>query len=421
MATHLLTARKVETAAPQARPYSLKDGGSLFLHVTPQGGKLWRFRYRLGNAGQVFAIGRYPDVSLPQARKARDEARALVVRGIHPLADKRARLVQQLERNQHTFEAVAQRWMAANASWSAGYARQVATYLARDVFPVIGKLPITSITVSTLRPLVTEVAERGATAAMAVRQWLSQIFVYAAQQGWCEQDPAALLKRLVRRPPVRHNPPLPWHEIPRFLQRLDAWNGHVVTRIALRLVAYTFVRTIEIRRATWDQIDLAAATWSIPAEHMKMRRPHTVPLSRQVVALLTTLRAATGDSRYLLPHQRGADKPIGASTLNHAIEVLGYHGQFSTHGFRSTATTLLGLLSYPENRVDLQLAHVRNDSSRAPYDHTKYVSSRRLMMQDWADILDALSAGATLEDVTAGFGPMSERRAALLRVVEREQ
>ncbi|GAA5233995.1 DUF4102 domain-containing protein [Verticiella sediminum] len=420
MATHLLTARKVETAAPQDTPYSLRDGGSL-LYVTPKGSKLWRYRYRIGESAQVFAIGRFPDISLQAARRARDDARALVLRGIHPLVDRKTRLSEQVERNRHTFERVARLWMVGNGSWSRGYAYQVRSYLERDVFPVLGKLPIASITVSMLRPLVMTVAERGATAAMAVRQWLSQIFVYAAQQGWCEHDPAELLKRLVRRPAVRHNPPLPWHEIPRFMQKLDAWNGHLVTRIALRLVAYTFVRTIEIRRATWDQIDLGAAIWSIPAEHMKMRRPHTVPLSRQVIALLEALREATGGSRYVLPHQRGADKPIGAGTLNHAIEVLGYHGQFSTHGFRSTATTLLGLLSYPENRVDLQLAHVRNASSRAPYDHTKYVSSRRLLMQDWADVLDALAAGETLDAVTADFGPLSDRRAALLRVVEREQ
>jgi len=422
MATHLLTTRQVETAAPTAAPYWLKDGGSLFLYVTAQGSKLWRYRYRIGTAARVYSIGRFPEVDLKAARSARDAARRLVLQGIHPLVDKKSRLSLQIQRNRDTFERVAREWMAGNqGAWSSTYAAQVRAYLERDVFPSIGKLPVTAISVANLRPLVLRVSERGATAAMAVRQWLSQVFVYAAQQGLCEQDPAALLRRLVRRPAVRHHPPLPWQDIAPFLAKLEAWGGHVVTKTALRLVALTFVRTIELRRATWSQINLESATWEIPPANMKMRRPHTVPLSRQAVTLLQTLRNVTGESHYVLPNQRRRDAPIGPSTLNHAIDMLGYHGRFSTHGFRSTATTLLGLLGYPSNRVDLQLAHVQNDSSRAPYDHTKYVSSRRLLMQDWADILDAFARGDTLAEVTAAFGPVSARRDALLRVVEREQ
>ncbi|MBB5217338.1 tyrosine-type recombinase/integrase [Parapusillimonas granuli] len=420
MATSLLTVRKIETATPQPKPYSLKDGGSLYLYVTPAGGKLWRYRYRIGSVSQVFSIGKYPEVSLQAARLERDKARELVKQGIHPLINKKALLSQQIQRNGHTFEAVAHDWMKSNKSWSDTYAKQVKSYLERDIFPVIGKLPITAVGVLNIRPLILDISERGVSAAMAVRQWISQIFSYGAQQGLCEHDPAAMLKRLVKRPPIRHNPPLPWQEIAPFMRKLDDWDGFFTTKTALKLVALTFVRTVEIRRATWDQFSLEDATWSIPAENMKMRRPHLVPLSRQTLALLKELHAVTGHGKYLIPNSRRPNQPIGVTTLNHAIESLGYRGRFSTHGFRSTATTLLSLLSYPDNRVDLQLAHTKKDPSRAPYEHTKYVSSRRILMQDWADILDALTQGATLQQITEEFGPMSERRSAFLKVVERE-
>lgn len=421
MSINLLTTRKINAAASALKPYSLRDGGSLFLYVTPKGNKLWRYRYRIGPVSRTYSIGRYPEIDLDTARRERDDARALVRKGIHPLVDRQSRLSLQIVRNTHTFEAMARDWMRANPSWSRGYAKQVRDYLERDVFPVIGKLPVTSIGVLNLRPIILDISERGACAAMSVRQWISQVFNYAAQQGFCEHDPASMLKRMVKRPTVRHHPPLPWEEIAPFLRSLDAWNGFFTTKAALKLVALTFVRTIEVRRATWDQFDLKNATWLIPAENMKMRRPHIVPLSRQTVALLRSLHALTGSGRYLIPNSRVSDRPIGPSTLNTAIAALGYKGLFSMHGFRSTATTLLGLLSYPENRVDLQLAHRQRDSSRAPYDHTRYVSSRRMLMQDWADILDAFSEGQSLADVTRQFGPLSKRRDALLRVVEREQ
>lgn len=421
MSINLLTTRKINAAVAAPKPYWLRDGGSLFLYVTPQGSKLWRYRYRIGPVSRTYSIGRYPEIDLDMARRERDEARALVRKGIHPLVDRQSRLSLQIVRNTHTFEAMARDWMRANPSWSRSYAKQVRDYLERDVFPVIGKLPVTSIGVLNLRPIILDISERGACAAMSVRQWISQVFNYAAQQGFCEHDPASMLKRMVKRPTVRHHPPLPWEEIAPFLRSLDGWNGFFTTKAALKLVALTFVRTIEVRRATWDQFDLENSTWLIPAENMKMRRPHIVPLSRQAVALLRSLHTLTGSGRYLIPNSRIFDRPIGPSTLNTAIAALGYKGLFSMHGFRSTATTLLGLLSYPENRVDLQLAHRQRDSSRAPYDHTRYVSSRRMLMQDWADILDAFSEGQSLADVTRQFGPLSKRRDALLRVVEREQ
>lgn len=421
MAMNLLSARKVETAAPRSEPYWLKDGGSLFLYVQSNGSKLWRYRYRIGGKPQIFSIGKYPTISLESARVERNRARELVNKGIHPLLEKKANLASQLDKNENTFEAVAGRWMASNSGWSDYYANQVETYLAKDVFPKIGKLPISSLKASHLRPLISAVDARGAkSVAILIRQWCGQIFSYAATQGLCDYDPTALLKGLVKKPRARHNPPLAWAEIPQFLGKLDEWAGYRTTVIALRLMALTYVRTVELRKATWDQFDLDAAIWTIPAEHMKMRRSHIVPLSTQVVSLLKELRTLTGGGKILFPNYRRPRQIMSPTTLNRALERLGYGGRFSAHGFRSTATTILGLLGYPENRVDLQLAHAKKDSSRAPYDHTKYIGSRKLLMQDWADILDALAKGQTVTQVTNAFGPMSKRRAALLKVIERE-
>ncbi|HLS41925.1 MAG TPA: integrase arm-type DNA-binding domain-containing protein [Paenalcaligenes sp.] len=418
----MLTVRQINSALAKDKPYWLRDGDSLYLYVTPAGSKLWRYRYRIGDKAGVYALGNYPEVDLKTARLQLEHARALVRQGIHPLTDKRIRLNQQVRNNHHTFESVALDWIASNTDWSPTYTAQVESYMKRDVFPAIGKLPISSITVSHLHPLIQSLSQRGAVIAMTVRQWLSQVFHYAAQQGLCGVDPAAMLKRVIKRPPVRHNPPLPWHEIPIFMRKLESWNGTSITRTALLLAALTFVRTIELRRATWDQFNPDSATWTIPAANMKMRRPHIVPLSKQVLTLLKSLQKHTGTQTYLLPNSRHPDQPIGPTTLNNTIRALGYKGQFSTHGFRSTATTVLSLLSYPENRVDLQLAHTKKcNPSRAPYDHTKYISSRRVIMQDWADIWDALSEGQNLEAVTRQFGPLSKRRKALLSIVEREQ
>lgn len=421
MAINLLSSRRINTAPIQAKPYWLRDGGSLFLHIQPNGSKLWRYRYRLDGRAQVYAIGRYPAITLTAARTERDRARSLVQRGIHPLADKRSKLASQLDANRHTFAVVAQRWMEFNVQWSDSYARQIDTYLARDVYPSIGRVPIATICAPHVRAIVETIAGRGAKcAAILVRQWISQVFSYAVLNGLCESNPALHLKGFIRRAEVRHHPPLSRCDIPEFFGRLRQWHGHASIVIGLQLMALTFVRTAELRRAEWSEFDLDNQLWSIPKAHMKMRRPHLVPLSRQAVALLRALHVMTGHGSMLFPNRRQTTGVIAPTTFNRVIGRLGYGGRFSAHGFRATATTILGLLGYPDKQVDLQLAHTKKDTSRVPYDHSKFLGSRALVMQDWADILDALIGGTSLQHITQAFGPLSERRTALLRVTERE-
>jgi integrase len=376
----------------------------------------------MGGKSQVYAIGRYPDVTLAQAREERDRVRTLIQQGIHPLWEQGVGQGQDITAAAPpSFESVAQAWLAANSQWSPNYARQIRRYFDRDILPSIGNIAVADLMPTDIRALITSIADRGARcAALLAQQWISQVFSHAIVQGLREDNPASLLKGLVRRPAVRHHPPLGWSDIPGFFQSLGAWRGHPDVAIGLRLLALTFVRPSELRLARWQEFDFDNAIWTVPEERMKMRRPHMVPLSRQTVALLCSLRTKSGGSPVLFPNHRDPDRELAASSFNHAIERLGYGGRFSAHGFRATATTLLGLLGYPDKLVDLQLAHRRRDTSRAPYDHARFVGSRTLLMQDWADILEALAEGKRYAQLSETFGPLSERRTRMLGVIERE-
>ncbi|WP_368643061.1 tyrosine-type recombinase/integrase [Castellaniella ginsengisoli] len=420
MAQNLLSTRTIKSARATGKPYQLRDGGSLFLSIQPSGSKLWRYRYRLSGKAQVYAIGRYPDITLAQARLERDRLRSLVRQGIHPLqthdANKDAEPAVCF-----SFESVARTWLIANSQWSTNYSRQICRYFDKDVFPVIGNTAITDIALADIRDLIESIAKRGARcAALLVQQWISQVFSHAIVQGLCEENPVTSLKGLVRRPAVRHHPPLGWADLSTFIQRLNIWQGHPEVALGLHLLALTFVRPSELRLARWHEFDLDNAIWTVPKERMKMRRPHMVPLSRQALASLRSLHALSGSRPTLFPNRRNPDRVLAASSFNHAISRLGYGGRFSAHGFRATATTLLGLLGYPDKLVDLQLAHRRRDTSRAPYDHARFVGSRTLLMQDWADILGALADGAQHAQLSQAFGPLSERRTRMLSVIERE-
>lgn len=420
MAQNLLSTREINSAKAMGKPYHLRDGGSLFLSVQPSGSKLWRYRYRLDGKAQVYAIGRYPDITLAQARQERDRIRNLIRQGIHPLW-RQSEDQDNAPSPPTTFESVARAWLAANPQWSQSYASQIRRYFEKDILPAIGGVPVADLAPTDIRALIAPIADRGARcAALLAQQWISQVFSHAIVRGLRDDNPASLLKGLVRRPAVRHHPPLGWSDIPEFFQRLDAWSGYSDIAIGLRLLALTFVRPSELRLARWSEFDFDNAIWTVPEERMKMRRPHMVPLARQALTLLRSLRTRSRSSPMLFPNHRDADRELAASSFNHAIERLGYGGRFSAHGFRATATTLLGLLGYPDKLVDLQLAHRRRDTSRAPYDHARFVASRTLLMQDWADILGALADGKQYAQLSQTFGPLSERRTRMLSVIERE-
>jgi len=412
-----LTDTRIRNTKPGEKPIKLTDGGGLYLEVRPSGARLWRYRYRIGGKENVFALGEYVQVppgetieqaqsrrnagmlTLAEARARREECRALVKQGIHPAHYRQAALMEQSARNACTFEAVAREWIAKKKpNWAPYYLRQVERFLEADVFPYIGKLPIRDVTAAHLLEIVRRVEGRGAeTVALLVRQWASAIFRYAVATLRADIDPAAALKGAIHRPKVKHHKPLSRNQIANFVRALDSYGGYRTTVIALRLLLLTFVRTVELRAARWDEIDLDRAEWRIPGERMKMREPHIVPLSRQAVELLRELHSYTGGRGFLFPNVRNPRTCMSATTLNRALECLGFNGEgtidFSAHGFRATASTILNEMGFRPDLIERQLAHAERNKVRASYNQAEYLEERRAMMQQWADMIDAMAKG----------------------------
>lgn len=394
-----LTDAKIRNTKPSVKPIKLTDGNGLFLEVRPTGSRLWRYRYRIGGKENLFALGDYPALSLSAARAKRAEARELVKQGIHPAHHRQtARLAAHAE-SANTFEAIAREWIERKKSnWTPYYARQVERFLDADVFPNIGKLPIRAVRAAHLLAILRRVETRGAeTVALLLRQWCSAIFRYAVATLRGDNDPAAALKGAIHRPRTEHHKPLSRDQIADFAKELNVYGGYRTTVIALRLMLLTFVRTKELREATWSEIDLDRAEWRIPAARMKMRETHIVPLSRQSAALLLELNTYTGGRTFLFPNYRSPNACMTATTLNRALERMGFNGKesigFSAHGFRATASTILNEIGFRPDVIERQLAHSERNKSRASYNQAEYLEERRAMMQQWADLTEAMAAG----------------------------
>lgn len=398
-----LTDAKIRNTKPGDKPIKLTDGGGLYLEVRTTGAKLWRYRYRIVGKENVFAVGEYFNdkrgghVSLDDARGERDKARALIKQGIHPAHHRQAARLATNAENANTFESVAREWIAKKKQgWTPYYLRQVERFHETDVFPYVGNLPIRNVTAAHLLEIVRRIEGRGAeTVALLVRQWASAIFRYAVATLRADSDPAAALKGAIYRPKVEHHKPLSRNQIADFVKALDSYGGYRTTVIALRLMLLTFVRTVELRAANWTEIDLDRAEWRIPSERMKMREPHLVPLSAQAIDLLRELHTYTGGRTFMFPNYRNPKTCMTATTLNRALERMGFNGKesigFSAHGFRATASTILNELNFRPDVIERQLAHAERNKVRASYNQAEYLEERRIMMQQWADLTDEMA------------------------------
>lgn len=388
-----LTDTKVRNSSPGQKPYKVSDSGGLYLLVKTNGTKLWRWKYRIAGKENHFAIGQYPLVSLAEARTARDAARKLAKQGVNPAHNRASLRVAQVSENKNTFEAIALEWIEQNKNnWSAYYLRQVERALKADAYPYIGTLPMRAITAAHILEIIKRAEKRGAaTVAILLRQWCSSIFRYAVSTLRADVDPAAALKGAIHRPKVQHSKPLTRKDIPGFLVALEKNGGYRTTAIAMRLLMLTFVRTVELRCAEWAEFDLGGAEWRIPAVRMKMGEPHTVPLSTQAVELLHELYALTGGQKFLFPNYRRPITCMTGTTLNRAIERMGYGGKFSGHGFRATASTMLNEMGYRSDLIERQLAHAERNKVRASYNQAEYMPERVAMMQAWADLIDQMA------------------------------
>lgn len=392
-----LTDTAIRKAKAKEKPYKLSDSGGLYLYVTPAGGRSWRWKYYVEGREKLMTLGNYPDVSLAEARERRDQARKVKSNGQDPMAERK--LAQQLRRvaAANSFEAVAKAWLEQwRPNKSPRHVEYVQRRLEADVFPEIGARPVSEIQAPELVAMVKKISDRGAVdIAKRAYQTCSQVFRYAVAHGLAQRNPAADVKPGDVLPARRqeHYSRVDSRELPALLRHIEAYQGSVTTRLAMKLMALTFVRTGELIGARWEEFDLDCAEWRIPAERMKMRTPHIVPLSTQAVEVLKTLQLVTGRSKLLFPGERDHEKPMSNNTILGALKRMGYQGRMTGHGFRGVASTILHEFGFDHDHIELQLAHSARDKVAAAYNHAKYLEQRTAMMQDWADYLDAIVRG----------------------------
>jgi integrase len=383
----------VKNAKPGQSVRKMSDGNGLVLIIHPNGSKYWSYRYRYLGKEKSLSLGVYPEVSLAEARDKLMDARKLVSAGDDPSEVKKAKKRQKILSAENHFEAVAREWHKSRLNtWSENYAGKVMTSMEQDVFPKIGSRPIAEIMAPELLAMLRIVEKRGAIeTAHRIKQNCGLVFSYAIATGRAERNPAADLKMALSTPKREHNKYLKAEELPEFLEKLNAYPGYQ-TKLALRFLLLTFVRTIELRGAEWSEIDFDKAEWRIPAERMKMRQGHIVPLSEQALAILKELKLLNGQWRYVFPNERKPIQHISENNLLYALYRMGYHGRATGHGFRATASTILNEHGFSTDHIERQLAHAERNKVRAAYNHAQYLPERRKMMQWWADYLDSISA-----------------------------
>ncbi|ENZ8706524.1 tyrosine-type recombinase/integrase [Klebsiella pneumoniae] len=386
-----LNARQVDAAKPKEKAYKLADGAGLYLEVVPSGSRYWRMKYRFNGKEKRMAFGVYPAVSLAQARALRDEAKKKLAEGIDPsFAKKEEKLVRDV-RLHNTFQAVALEWHGTKVSrWSEGYASDIIEAFNKDIFPYIGQQPVNEIKPLVLLNVLRRMESRGATEkAKKVRQRCSEVFRYAIVTGRAEYNPAADLTSAMSGHESKHYPFLTVEELPDFFKALSGFTGSPLIVLAARLLILTGVRTGELRGAFWSEFDLEKAVWEIPAERMKMKRPHLVPLSTQALEIVQQLKVMSGQYPLVFPGRNDPRKTMSEASINQVFKRIGYTGKVTGHGFRHTMSTILHEEGFNTAWIETQLAHLDKNAIRGTYNHAQYMEGRREMMQWYGDYVDS--------------------------------
>jgi integrase len=389
-----LTETQIKKIKPQDTPKRYFDGGGLYLEVRPNGSRYWRYKFRFQKKEKLLAIGVYPDVSLKDARIARAHACELLDKGIDPTAEKNnGRISAQAD--EQTFERIAREWMQLQKDgWAQSHYRTVAQRLEANVFPFIGQRPISDIqpieVLDTIKIMESRGVRESAHKTMSI---CSMIFRYAVASCIIPSDPTRDLRGALA-PVVRGQFAAITTRLGagQLMRAIQGFEGFSLTRLLLQLHAYTFCRPGEIRAAEWAEIDMDSALWTIPAERMKGKREHLVPLSHQALKVLKDAQPISGHGRFVFPSIRSAARPMSNNTANAAIRRMGYgKDEMTAHGFRAMASTLLNEQGYDPDVIERQLAHVETNKVRAAYHRAQYLDERRKMMQEWADLLDSLA------------------------------
>ena len=409
-----LTDTAIRKAMPGPKTRKLSDGKGLYLELSPAGGRWWRLKYRIAGVEKRISLGTYPETSLKAAREKMEEARALVAQGIDPSQARKAAKQEAAHQDEQaqreaqglplhgSFESVAREWFDTRKDeWATTYAKKIFRRLEADVFPWLGRLPVPNITPPMVLDMLRKAENRGAIeTAHRVLETCGQVFRFAVATGRIESNPARDLKDALRKPMVQHfaaiTDPQRFGEL---LRAIDSYRGTPVVCAALRLMPLMLLRPGELRQAQWDELDLPAATWTVPAARMKREKvgkiygkPHIVPLPRQAVAIFEALKPLTEHSPYVFRGERSAQRPMSDAAINAALRTLGFSADEVTgHGFRASARTMIvERLGIAEPVVEAQLAHSVRDNLGRAYNRTEFMQERVRMMQQWADYLDTL-------------------------------
>jgi integrase len=395
-----LNIKQIEALKPSEKPYKVADSGGLYLEISPVGGKSWKLKYRFLGKEKKLSLGRYPVVSLKDAREKRDEAKRVLDSGKDPGAEKKRAKIEVLEAQENTFQSVAEEWSGRHfVNKAPAHKARVVSRLEKNIYPYIGAKPVVEITPADILRVIQLIEKRGAieTAHRALQN-ISQVMRYAVATCRLTIDPTPSLRgALLPVTPSHMAAPTTADEVAGFLRLIDAFTGGQVVSAALRLLPMVFVRPGTFRRMEWSEVDLEKAEWNIPADKMKMKEPHYVPLSRQAVAILRDeLQPISGNEKYVFPGGRTDARPMSESAINGAYKRLGIdtRAELTAHGWRATARTLLHeVLGYDPAVIEHQLAHRVADALGRAYNRTRFLEKRREMMQTWADYLDELKAG----------------------------
>ncbi|EJD6615365.1 tyrosine-type recombinase/integrase [Providencia huaxiensis] len=393
-----LTVKQIDSSKPKEKDYKLSDGGGLYLLVKTNGGKYWRLKYRIDGKEKLLAIGIYPTVTLADARRKRDDAKRLLADGIDPNQQRKEQKQASKIDSVNTFKNIALEWYEGRKDrWSVGYRDDMMDAFEKDVFPYIGNRPIAEIKPMELLEVLSIMEKRGATEKLKkVRQRCGEVWKYAIITGRAEYNPAPDLASAFVPHKREHYAHLSVSELPEFLSSIDKYMGSQIVRVALRVLILTGVRPGELRKAEWSEINFDTGVWEIPAEKMKMRRPHIVPLSEQVIDLLKQIHPISGSYQYIFPSRTDYRKHISDMALNTMIRRMGYSGRATGHGFRHTMSTILHEQGYNTAWIETQLAHVDKNSIRGTYNHAQYLDGRREMLQWYADYMGALENGGNV-------------------------
>jgi integrase len=394
----MLSDTSLRKASPGPTPYRMTDGRGLFVMVTPAGGKLWRYKYRHEGREKLMTFGAYPDVGLATARERHTAARKLLAEGTDPMGQRKADKLAGALAERHSFQTVAGQWLE---HWKTGKSPRHADVTRRrleaNVYPKLGGRPIAEIEAPELVAMAKAVEARGVgDLARRSLETTGQIFRYAIAHGYCSRNPTADIKpRDVLRPTVKTNlARVDAKALPGLLRAIEVYQGKVVTRLATKLMALTFVRTSELIGGRWEEIDWAESRWNIPAERMKMKTPHIVPLSTQALEVLRLLKTLTGTCALMFPGDVDRRKSMSNNTILFALRRMGYGSVMTGHGFRGLASTLLHEQGWPHEHIELQLAHAPRNAVSAAYNHALYLKPRAEMMQAWGDYLERALRGA---------------------------